>query len=177
MDKFNQTLFNKVNQAGSPDLGSDDLQHLQILFEQYKLYVQTMEKVVDRRQVANNFFLTANVFLVTLSGFSVEKLGNTSETSKVFSLIGISISGILLSVIWLRLNKYYGLMNQAKFNVIHALEKRLPVALFLGEWVALGEGKDPKKYQSMAKVESRVALVFIFLYAAIGIFAIFSIVV
>ncbi len=63
-------------------------------------------------------------------------------------------------------------MNQAKFNVIHALEERLPVALFLGEWVALGEGKDPKKYQSMAKVESRVALVFIFLYVVVGIFSI-----
>lgn len=168
MDRFHQTLFNQ-------DSGSENSDSLQIIFEQYKLYVETMEKLVDRRQTVNNFFLTANAFLVTLSGFSVEKLGNTSEFSKLFSLVGISISGILLSFIWLRLNRYYGLMNQAKFNVIHALERRLPVALFLGEWIALGEGKDPKKYQSMAKVESKVSLIFIFLYAVIGIFAICSI--
>ena len=163
MDRFRQSLFNQT-----PDFGQG-VDNIQILFEQYKLYVETMEKLVNRRQTVNSFFLTANAFLVTLSGFSVERLGSDSMASNIFSLIGISISGILISIIWLRLNRYYGLMNKAKFDVIHALEEKLPVALFLGEWIALGEGKDPKKYQSMAKVESRVALLFISLYSVVGI--------
>ncbi|MGJ3251840.1 MAG: RipA family octameric membrane protein [Elainellaceae cyanobacterium] len=166
MDKFRQTLFNH-------DLNHEEVSgNSQIMFEQYKLYVETMEKLVERRQVANSFFLTANAFLITLSGFSIGNIDDSSESSKIFSLIGISISGVLLSAIWLRLNKYYGLMNQAKFSVIHALEKKLPIALFLGEWIALGEGKDPKKYRSMAKVESRVAIIFMLLYLMVGIFAI-----
>ena len=167
MDRFHQILFNNVTDDKSPS-------QQQVLFEEYKLYVETMEKLVARRQTANSFFLAANTLLVTLAGFAIEQLSGTGASNKLFSLIGISVSGILLSVIWLRLNNYYGLMNKAKFSVIHALEEKLPAALFLGEWIALGEGKDPKKYQSMAKVKSRVALVFISLYSLLGILAIFS---
>ncbi len=36
------------------------------LFEQYKLYVGSAEKISERRATANNYLLTVNAFLVTL---------------------------------------------------------------------------------------------------------------
>lgn len=36
------------------------------LFEQYKLYVRSAERVSERRVSANNYLLTVNAFLVTL---------------------------------------------------------------------------------------------------------------
>ena len=35
------------------------------LFEQYKLYVESAEKISERRVSANNYLLTVNAFLVT----------------------------------------------------------------------------------------------------------------
>ncbi|MBE9065569.1 hypothetical protein IQ260_02760 [Leptolyngbya cf. ectocarpi LEGE 11479] len=170
MDKLEYTLFN------FEDSTTDRNIPLNILLEQYKLYVETMEKVVARRQTVNSFFLAANTFLITLSGFANEQLGLEGTNSRSFSLLGISISGILLSTIWLKLSRSYGLMNAAKFEVIHALERKLPAALFLGEWIALGEGKDPRKYQPMSKVESRVTWVFIYLYIAVILWAIYNLI-
>ena len=40
-----------------------------IFFEQYKLYVGTAEKVSEKRQTANNYFLSLNSFLLVLSGY------------------------------------------------------------------------------------------------------------
>ena len=40
-----------------------------IFFEQYKLFVETAEKVSDKRQIANNYFLSLNSFLLILSGY------------------------------------------------------------------------------------------------------------
>ena len=170
MDKLEYTLFN------FEDSTTDKGIPLDVLLEQYKLYVDTMEKVVARRQTVNSFFLAANTFLITLSGFAIEQLGLEGINSRSFSLLGISISGVLLSTIWLKLSRFYGQMNTTKFKVIHALEKRLPAALFLGEWIALGEGKDPHKYKSMSKVESRVTWVFIYLYVAVILWAIYNLI-
>jgi hypothetical protein len=40
-----------------------------ILFEQYKLFVESAEKVSDRRQNSNNFYLTLNSVLVSFTGY------------------------------------------------------------------------------------------------------------
>ena len=46
-------LFDK----NEKDYGNDYKEHL---FEQYKLYVESVEKTSDRRQHANNYFITIN---------------------------------------------------------------------------------------------------------------------
>ena len=44
-------------------------------------------------------------------------------------------------------------LNRGKFDVIHALERRLPVRIFAAEWDALGRGEDPSKYKPFTKTE------------------------
>ena len=46
---------------------------------------------------------------------------------------------------------------RGKFDVIHALERKLPAQMFAAEWVALGRGEDPKIYRPFTKVESTIA--------------------
>jgi len=56
-------LFNKIPAEMSEREAS-------LLIEQYKLYVELMDKVSERRHQANSFFLTVNTILVTaLTGF------------------------------------------------------------------------------------------------------------
>ena len=38
------------------------------LMEQYKLYVETADRVSERRSTANTFFLTANTLLISIFG-------------------------------------------------------------------------------------------------------------
>jgi hypothetical protein len=53
---------------------------------------------------------------------------------------------IALCYVWWRVVYSYRQLNSGKFAVIHEMERVMPMALFKGEWVAMGEGKDHKKY-------------------------------
>lgn len=58
----------------------------------------------------------------------------------------------------------FGQLNTGKFAVINELEKYLAAAVYSAEWVALGEGKDPRKYRSFTKREVWVPRVFVTAY-------------
>lgn len=47
---------------------ANDPANLDILFEQYKLFVETSERLVARRQVVNTFFLSANALALSALG-------------------------------------------------------------------------------------------------------------
>lgn len=137
------------------------------ILEQYKIFVDTMEKVVARRQVAGSFFLSVNTLFLTGLGFLVKDV--TKSGLSVAAVLAMGLAGILVCVTWRRLMLHYGQLNAAKFKVIHLLEKRLPAQLFTAEWTALDKGKDPKKYVSFAKTESIVPLVFAVLYGVLTV--------
>src|SRR5438876_12456936 len=66
----------------------------QLLLEEYKLFVETSETVVARRQVANTFFLSANSALLAA-------LGVLSQTTLAPVVARLAFSGI--GVAWLLL--------------------------------------------------------------------------
>lgn len=129
----------------------------EIILEQYKLYVDTAEKVSDRRQSSNNFFLTLNSVLLAFTGFL------TSLSFKFWHAI-LALAGICIALLWLLTLKSFRNLNRGKFKVIHCLEEQLPIKLFKDEWRYLGEGKDKKKYLKLSVVEQGVPIVFMILY-------------
>jgi len=145
---------------GKVDIGDPD--NKQILLEQYKVFVDTMEKALARRQTVNSFFLTANSLLLSASGVMAKQ--TFESILALIVVLSLATTGILLCVSWRRIIRNYRQLNAAKFDVIHRLEAYLPVALFEAEWTALGRGEDPRKYQSISRTESAVAAVFIILY-------------
>jgi hypothetical protein len=146
---------------------------LSTVLELYKLYVGTMEALVSRRQTANTFFMTANSFLLTAAGLLLTKDYIKSGISAVPVMLA-SLAGALLSLVWMSLALRYGRFNQKKFVVIHAFERRLPAEPFLAEWLALGEGKKPLIYRSMAAIEALVPVVFLFIYVAMFVIGLVS---
>lgn len=56
--------------SASEQYGDKYIEHL---LEQYKIYISSTEKISDRRQKANEFFLALNTALVTLLGFVISK--------------------------------------------------------------------------------------------------------
>lgn len=172
MNKENDKEYSLIKKALFSTDSSVDSEKLKILFEEYKLYVDTMEKLVARRQTTNSFFLTANAFLMTVAGFFVKNVESPISLASGGAIVIVAIAGILLSLNWRTLSIHYGLMNRAKFEIIHTLERQLPAALFWAEWVALGEGKDPRKYQSMSKIEATIPKILIICYIALALFAV-----
>ena len=147
--------------AREEQYGSEYRAHL---LEQYKLYVELMDKVSERRQNANTFFLTINTALVGLLGIAWPK--GSPDLSLRWHL-GVGVAGLVLCYSWSRLLRSYKGINTGKFEVIHAVEEHLPLRLFAAEWKALGEGKDKKKYLPFTAIEPWVPWIFFGLYLGI----------
>lgn len=137
-----------------------------LLLEQYKLYVELADKVSERRQQTNTFFLTANTCILTvLAGFV--SLTQEFELSHIWAILP-AIAGIVFCISWYRLLHSYAQLNKGKFQIIHKIESRLPTKLFDAEWDILKKG-DGTMYLPFTKTERWVPLVFIGLYFVLGI--------
>ena len=133
----------------------------EVAYEQYKLYVELMDRTSERRHKTNSYFLSLNVFLVSLLGIiSSTGLGQLKLGWAFFT----SAAGIILCYYWYRLVRSYKDLNTGKFSSIHKIEEGLPLQLFKDEWEELGEGKDPKKYLPFTHIEMNVPWVFAGLY-------------
>lgn len=100
------------------------------LLEQYKLYVQMADKISERRQSANSFFLTVNTALIAFLGLVASPdVGSDADVAASPPLpwvLVISAAGVVLCYTWYRLVRSYKDLNTAKFKVVHAIESKLP---------------------------------------------------
>ena len=134
-------------------------------FELYKLAVEMADRISARRGVANSFFLTVNTGVVAvLSARNVRWY--------------LAVAGIVFSVTWWALLRSYRELNRAKFDVILAMEERLPVRPFGDEWDQLR--RQPARfgvrhgalqlwlgqYRELGRVERIVPWVFVLIYLA-----------
>jgi hypothetical protein len=130
------------------------------LFEQYKMYVESAEKISERRVSANNYLLTVNAFLVTLLG-----LLTASPYKGVWTIL-VSLAGILVSFTWYRITISYRDLNTVKFKVIHEIEQEMPAALYDYEWHKAQEGQG-KVYHPLTHLERWVPVFFMLLYVVL----------
>jgi hypothetical protein len=137
---------------------------LDILFEQYKLYVELTDRISERRQRVNTFFLSLNSILVTGLTIFLTQIGGASANCN-WILIAI-IAGVIACVTWRRLILSYGQLNAGRFEVIHLLESRLPARLFDYEWEVLEQGE---RYKPFTRTEVNVPVVFVAMYGLIAI--------
>ena len=140
----------------------EDRDFLDLLLEEYKLFVATSERLVERRQKMNAFFLSVNALLVSAIGLVTK--GTIVLEIAVTAVVSILVSGVIMCIAWRRLVRSYAQLNTGKFEVIDEIENYLPAALFRTEWKALGKGSDKRKYMSSTKTEAAVPIVFILLY-------------
>lgn len=139
------------------------------LFEQYKLYVASAEKISERRISANNYLLTVNAFLVTLYGLLA------ASRYKGYWTVLVPIAGVLVSLTWHRIITSYRDLNTVKFEVIHELEQHMPAALYDYEWQKAEKGRG-KAYHPLSHLERWVPFVFLILYVLLGTFGVLGLV-
>jgi hypothetical protein len=152
-EQFHQILF---GDSAKDAPYAADATHQSHLFDQYKLYVEMMDRVSARRIIANSYFLSVNTAL--LGGVAY-----VARDSLNFLWV-LGVAGIVLCGVWFAIIRSYRDLNTLKFRVIHAIEKRLPLSPYAAEWVAAGRGKDPKHYFPLTHLEIGVPFIFMALH-------------
>jgi len=123
--------------------GGDAAAYQAAILEQYKIYVEMADRISQRRGLTNTFFLTLNSVIFTAVGL----LWQYKPQGQVWWLVFPLAMLLGECFAWFYLLRSYRLLNTAKYEVVGALETRLPASPYWrAEWIALGEGRDPKKY-------------------------------
>jgi hypothetical protein len=124
------------------------------------------DRISARRALANTFFLTINTGLAALLG---------GKELRWY----VAVAGLLFALAWWWLLQSYRKLSSAKFQVINAIEPRLPVQLFSSEWRQLEATKAPRRlwpptalrawlhgYHELGTIERVVPLAFACIYVA-----------
>jgi len=135
---------------GEPEKPSAEQDVLEI----YKMLVEMADRVSQRRQSANSFYLTVNTAIIGGAAYlSQSQFGHMGT-------LAVSAAGIAICFLWVRAVVSYKSLNAAKFEVITALEERLPVSPYKDEWDILDVDGDGKKHKPFHKTEVLVPVVF-----------------
>jgi hypothetical protein len=127
----------------------------------YELYLNTAEKVSDRRAQANAWMLSVNSAIVALYGYlQADKSAVTAGQKSVWPW-AIPAAGVIVCVAWTALLTSYRKLNRAKFAVIAEIEAELPAAPFTRE----RELYHRDRRRSLASVETLIPACFALLYA------------
>lgn len=166
-----------------------------IILEQYKLYMEMLDRNTKRRLETNTLFISINVFIVTIT--SLFNKGNPL----VLGLV--CFAGILFSLVWYFLLVNYNVINAAKWDVLYNMEKLLPYDPFHKEWdspdgvtykpqnpesllsfckgffndlvsLCCDKGKNAKNYHSISELERNLPRIFTALYVVLFIIKAFS---
>lgn len=128
------------------------------VLEIYKLLVEMADRVSQRRQSANSFYLTVNTAIIGVTAYF-------APDTKEVNTWAISLAGVAICILWIRAVLSYKFLNTAKFKVITDLEGRLPVAAYKDEWEFL-KSANGRRHIPFHTTEVLVPFVFIFVHAA-----------
>jgi hypothetical protein len=107
----------------------------------YKILIDMADKVSQRRQNANSFYLSVNTAITGASAYL------SASTTGAANVLVISLAGILVCLSWKRSIDSYKDLNSGTFHVITELEKVLPIPAFTAEWGVLRRGEDKSRYR------------------------------
>lgn len=148
-------------------MNEPNVNNIEILFEQYKMFVETAEQVTNRRQKLNQYYITALTGLIGIPyalGIDIFK-----EVSILTLFIGFI--GCVMSILWIVNLISAKQLNKAKFEIIQEIEIRLPYKLYTKEWEFLAKGKDSKIYLEATKIEIFVPIILGLPYFGLLIYA------
>lgn len=137
------------------------------LFEQYKLFSDTSESLVARRQNVNSFYITANTALITIAATAFSL--NNNLISQLVITIVLSLPGILLNISWLKVMESYSLINSSKMKILGMLEKKLAASLFDAEWEAMSNKYNKQRYVSFSDREKHLPIIFNWVFVIVDI--------
>ena len=146
----------------------------QVLFEEYKLFIEDTARLSERRQTAANTYVTVNGAII---GFITYLVTSADLNSWWFSLAvaPIVVAGIMVCVFWRQsIQKYKALIN-LRFKVLREIEEQIEGSsrVFHREDELYPQhtdgGSQPTKGLNISDLESRLPTLFSVLYLILGL--------
>ena len=97
-----------------------------LFLEQYKLYMEMLDRSTKRRMETNTLFISINALIITITS-----LFNKGD---VWVWFLVCLTGYLFSCVWYILLCNYKIVNNVKWDVLYEMEKHLPSNPFETEW-------------------------------------------
>lgn len=159
-----------------------DADKTQIILEQYKLYMEMLDRSTKRRMDTNALFISIHTVMVTI--VSLFNRGNP------WALLAVAAAGIAFSILWRALLIHYNTINRVKWDVLYDMEQFLPYKPFYAEYYEklkridkktwrsgnnIPPEENPQAYYAISRQEKALPWFFGFLYAIIGIVALYMI--
>jgi hypothetical protein len=138
------------------------------LYKQYELYVTLMDKVYERRDNANAFYLSVNSLLITGLTALLTALLNIQNNHML--IVVMASAGLLICWSWRRTILTSKRLIGRKYKIIHLLETKLPARLFDTEWEMLSQPEH--RYTPFSRIEQTIIYAFMAAYVAVAIFSI-----
>lgn len=149
------------------EYGTDFQTHL---LEQYKMYVEMMDRTTERRGKTNTFYITLLSGLLALPSLVIDK--NLFDGAKAVLALLLAFLGLSLCFLWyININSYKQL-NYLKFRVIHEIEPYLPFSFYSREWEI--EKDKVGQYKRLSKVEKYIPFIIAIPYFGLLIYSIRS---
>jgi hypothetical protein len=146
------------------------------LLEQYKTYVEMMDRISARRSQMNSFYISLLsgilAFLSLISNKDISKFQNSQF--QAIAILAIAILGIILCFVWYSNIQSYKQLNSGKFKVINEMEKYLPFPCYDREWEFLKKDNRYKGYLPQTQVEKYVPFILAIPYLGLFIYSLFS---
>lgn len=132
----------------------DEVNEKEMILSQWQTCVEMANSVSQRRDSTNNIFITINLALIAAISYKID-----------FMSIFVLTAGIVICILWKMFINNYKYLNKVKFEVIHELEKNLPMKPYTSEWKKLDKLKESKKYRDGTRLEAILPILFAVLYA------------
>ena len=139
------------------------------MIEQYKLYVELADRISDRRERTNRFYISLLSVLLALLSIVVGR--NILDGFQTIVFVTIGILGLGLCILWNINIRSYRQLNSGKFKVIHEMEQNLPFSCYNREWEILGKGEEAKAYLQLTRVEQYVPIILAVPYLLLFIYS------
>ncbi len=141
------------------------------LIEQYKLYVEMADRVSQRRDQSNRFYVALLGALAAILVIAARFVLSDGGEAVKFITAAFLISGVFgaaISIIWLVNIRSYRTLNSAKFQVIHELEKEIPFDGYAKEWDILRPPDGSRKYLQLTIIEQFVPVLVCITFLALA---------
>ena len=125
------------------------------VLEQWKTCVDMANSNTEKRNTANNVYITINAAILAIVTFTLD-----------YKSILLSIVGILICALWIKTIRSYTKLSKAKYDIVNEIEKKLPLQPFTCEWKELNK----VGYTGLTKIEFVLPVVFIVLFAIAIVF-------
>ena len=139
------------------------------LISQYKLYVEMADRISQRREQSNRFYVGVLAGMITFIAVLTRLDISVNVWAVVFLVAGLLGSGI--SVVWLVNIQSYRALSTAKFAVINELEKSLPAQGFARGWNLLQCSDSSIRYLQLTRVEQIVPGILGLIFVGLMVYA------